>query len=803
MDTKFNDVKNIDRPLQVGVLMGNTQNKHPFEVLRGVFAGANDKNVNITVFPTAMGGIYSYWEAFYENENASGNIDYSMDTYNYQYNSLYDYARLGKLDVLIVAYGTVAMYLSEAERKDFFERFSSIPTIVVQEYDASKKLNFIIADNYGGFKELVDHLIEKHNKKKLVCLAGPYNNTDANERMRGYLEAMRSHGLEITDSMIVHGDYSANVDKLVEKLLMDNPDADGMVCANDEMAITAYNVCRLHGKEIGKEFPIVGFDDVDLSIKVQPPLTTVRQDGYRLGLKAIELAMKGVDNTQNHKYTLESPVRYRASCGCKYENESSVFTIYNVIDSFMEESDDDYIQIISQTIAKKCIKDKYEPEDLKDCAEFFNASFKLLLKIRDALVGEDIGGDIIDQYNILLSKLINSDNYHDLKWDFVTSILRRMIENEIEASSDNKKNKIRYALLEMAHRQISNMILQMSEKKVDTLVSRYLMVPRFLQRLKELSKDWNEFFTLSINRALDEGAKSAYIYLVSKPMLRTEKEIFKCPDKLNLVVSSVNDKLTVYDEGEGPSVDLTNGFTELYPSVAGKKYIAYLLFSEEYQYGLMVCETEANYISDLHGVALQISSGLSYMYLSRSEERTRQELYETLRELKEKNQILNSVSSNDPMTGVYNRRGFTERVLELNRQHDGKSAYIFFFDMDHLKEINDDYGHIEGDYAIWYIAGRVNDLAGDDGCCGRIGGDEFVAMVVCDENEAKERLAHFDETLDYFNSLKEKEYLIECSTGYTKYTCGEDVVMGRIIDNADAAMYENKKKRHELRRKIK
>ena len=788
---------NEDRPLQIGVLMGNIQNRHPFEVLRGIYAGAKGKNVNITVFPTALGGIYSYWEAYYDKK-PSVHEEVHFATYNYQYNSLYDYALLGDIDVLIVAYGTVAMYLNSSEKQVFFDKFTSIPTIVVQEYDPTKKLNYIIADNYGGIRGIVDHLIEKHNKKRLVFLAGPHMNTDASERLRGYLESMKDHGLEVVDSMIEYGDYSADVADLIEKLLDANPDADGIVCANDEMAITAYQICRARGKEIGKEFSITGFDDIELASRLNPPLTTVKQDGFMLGVKAMELAIQGVVNDANHRYVLESPIKYRASCGCVYEGVDNSINIATLIDGLMQESDESYIQAVAMAIARKCVRDNHTTDDVNACTEFLRETIKIIIKIRSTLLGEDIDQDIIYQYRIILSKLLMGDTYPEIKWEILTGYLRRIVEKEIDASTDNKKNKIRYSLLEIAHQQILAMMVQIDGEKSEEMINRYWSVPRVIQQLKEISRDWNSFFRYAISQCTNEGAHSAYIYLLPQPVKRYEGEDFKCPNSMRLAVEYDGERINVYPENMGVEVNPDNGFTKEYPVTPGHAYVSFLLFSEEEQYGIMICEVDEGSVAGLHGVAMQISSGLSYMHIARREEKVNQELYDTLRELREKNKILNSVSSNDPMTGVYNRRGFMEKVLEINRKHDGEEAYLFFFDMDHLKEINDEFGHSEGDYALIQISKKVNELAGSNGCCGRVGGDEFIAMVPCSESEAKKRLARMEKELEYINRNAKKKYDVECSVGYVTYICSEDVVMEEIIRNADALMYENKKKRREM-----
>lgn len=55
--------------------------------------------------------------------------------------------------------------------------------------------------------------------------------------------------------------------------------------------------------------------------------------------------------------------------------------------------------------------------------------------------------------------------------------------------------------------------------------------------------------------------------------------------------------------------------------------------------------------------------------------------------------MLNFLSEYDVMTGCLNRRGFMERAMAMNHENQGKQAMIVFADLDHLKEINDTFGH--------------------------------------------------------------------------------------------------------------
>jgi diguanylate cyclase (GGDEF)-like protein len=92
-----------------------------------------------------------------------------------------------------------------------------------------------------------------------------------------------------------------------------------------------------------------------------------------------------------------------------------------------------------------------------------------------------------------------------------------------------------------------------------------------------------------------------------------------------------------------------------------------------------------------------------------------------------------TAASTDPLTGMFNRRGFAEatsRVIE-REANAGRPVTVLIFDLDHFKSINDRFGHSAGDEILKLFATvvlstlRITDLSG------RVGGEEFAALLPC------------------------------------------------------------------------
>lgn len=152
----------------------------------------------------------------------------------------------------------------------------------------------------------------------------------------------------------------------------------------------------------------------------------------------------------------------------------------------------------------------------------------------------------------------------------------------------------------------------------------------------------------------------------------------------------------------------------------------------------------------------------------------------------------------DPMCHIYNRNGFIRVADGILKQcqAEQKQILISFIDMDGLKLINDNYGHKEGDFALQKLSAVIQDCCNEDRVCARFGGDEFIIFSAkADDHEAELLEGMFHKRISELNQLINKPYQIAASIGtlVVKVT-PEDKLFG-LITQADAIMYEEKKRR--------
>lgn len=164
--------------------------------------------------------------------------------------------------------------------------------------------------------------------------------------------------------------------------------------------------------------------------------------------------------------------------------------------------------------------------------------------------------------------------------------------------------------------------------------------------------------------------------------------------------------------------------------------------------------------------------------------------------LRRANNELSLTHSIDPLTGIYNRRGYFERISELMHGSEECNVILVSCDMDRLKEINDTYGHSEGDIAISAVANAIKAGCGKDGICARFGGDEFILTVPYNADKQRELsrlIGEIQMEIDKFNRSAGKPYEVSISVGgsYGTVTCIDDI--NELMRNTDHLMYEQKR----------
>jgi diguanylate cyclase (GGDEF)-like protein len=165
---------------------------------------------------------------------------------------------------------------------------------------------------------------------------------------------------------------------------------------------------------------------------------------------------------------------------------------------------------------------------------------------------------------------------------------------------------------------------------------------------------------------------------------------------------------------------------------------------------------------------------------------------------------LGNLALTDELTGLYNRRGFmalAERQLKLTRRS-GRGLLLFMMDVDGLKQINDSFGHFEGDRALKRTTDVLKETFRDSDVVARLGGDEFAVLAVeadgHSEATIKTRLFECLKSI----SAEQSRYKISLSIGLARFDPSSRTTIGELMVKADQVMYEQKRHRSGLLFKV-
>lgn len=172
-----------------------------------------------------------------------------------------------------------------------------------------------------------------------------------------------------------------------------------------------------------------------------------------------------------------------------------------------------------------------------------------------------------------------------------------------------------------------------------------------------------------------------------------------------------------------------------------------------------------------------------------------------IQERKVMEENLKKISFYDSLTGIRNRTYFEKEIYDLNINKD-KQLGMIICDLDHLKYINDNFGHLQGDQLLKQFARILDKYSNEDIIASRIGGDEFILLIQGKSYKFVEEI-YFD-LLDSINKYNIKNQdipiMVSVGLGYEKTSIG---TTQSVYNIADTRMYEDKAKNKRSRSSIK
>lgn len=205
---------------------------------------------------------------------------------------------------------------STSRLKEFEKR--GVPIVLVDRKVEGISADMVGVDNVQGAFSAVEHLL-KSGHKRIAIITGLKNVTTTQERIQGYLEALKAYNLEVDDSLIVEG-YS-NIEggiSATESLFKMDSVPTAIFSTNNLMTLGCLIALRKLNRNVPKDVGIVGFGDLEWAEALDRPLTAVSQPTYAIGSNAAQLLIQrllGEGPTKKQNIVLRTELVIRRSCG--------------------------------------------------------------------------------------------------------------------------------------------------------------------------------------------------------------------------------------------------------------------------------------------------------------------------------------------------------------------------------------------------------------------------------------------------------------------------------------------------------
>lgn len=210
------------------------------------------------------------------------------------------------------------------DRKFVEEVAKRSPTVLACEYVPGSDIPTVSIDNESAARKITKHLLSLGHTR-IAHITGPSKVILSQARLNGYIQALHQHGIIEEELLIQEGNFTLQSGyNCARKLLSINELPTAIFAASDEMAIGAMKAARDRGLRVPKDISIVGFDDIDISSFMQPPLTTIYQPRYDIGRHSVELLLKILrgEELEQTQIVLEDSLIIRESCGNSVVSES-------------------------------------------------------------------------------------------------------------------------------------------------------------------------------------------------------------------------------------------------------------------------------------------------------------------------------------------------------------------------------------------------------------------------------------------------------------------------------------------------
>lgn len=331
---------------RIAVVLAGMHAEYACETLRGIREGALKNNIDIYVFNA--------------NIETDETVKHTIGEYN-----VYSVANFEAFDGIILFANLIQ---GQSVLNNLLARIkkSNVPTVCVDYCD--KDFYHVGIENYSAMKSVVSHLIEVHGLTKIDYLSGQEFNTDSQERLKAYCDALKEHGLPVEEKRIFKGAFTNVFGQEATRRILESGEElpQAIVCATDWMALGARTVLMEYGIKIPEQIVLTGFDNLFDARNAVPSITTVDRDMRNVGMAVVDRIAKLYrgEEIPKREYFPSVPI-FAESCGCCCHSTNDLITLREKYLDFKE------------NFEKKLGSGNTIIEELNDCQSFSELLKKL------------------------------------------------------------------------------------------------------------------------------------------------------------------------------------------------------------------------------------------------------------------------------------------------------------------------------------------------------------------------------------------------------------------------------------------
>ncbi|MBR4777427.1 MAG: EAL domain-containing protein [Lachnospiraceae bacterium] len=229
--------------------------------------------------------------------------------------SIYDVVNYDDVDVVVVFPESIN---NSDVADNLIESALAAGKPVISVGPVKKGCYSIVRDYRQGFRDMLDHVINEHNKRDLMFVSGFKTDDERSANMLNvFREVLKENGIDFNDKKVCYGDYKDEViDECLDKILSGSDIPQGFVCIDDKTAITVCEKLSEYDLKSPDDIVVTGFGGIPAAYYYHPSITTCSDDVEQFAEILIQAAMDAMDGKAPGIYKDEFKARIRRSCGC-------------------------------------------------------------------------------------------------------------------------------------------------------------------------------------------------------------------------------------------------------------------------------------------------------------------------------------------------------------------------------------------------------------------------------------------------------------------------------------------------------